>query len=70
MTSIKVRENIPFEQELRRFKRSCDKASISLKFRANKEHLKPTTKRRRAGIEARKAEYNANRKFRELYKTK
>jgi small subunit ribosomal protein S21 len=28
MPSVKVRENEPFEYELRRFKRSCEKAGV------------------------------------------
>ena len=66
MTSIKIKEFAPFEQEFRRFKRGCDKANISDRFKANAAYEKPTTRRRRMKIAAVKTEYNNNKKYKSL----
>ena len=52
MPVIKVRENEPFDVALRRFKRSCEKASILADVRAREFYQKPTTVRKRAKASA------------------
>lgn len=54
MPVIKVRENEPFDVALRRFKRSCEKASILAEARRRKRYEKPTTVRKRAKASAEK----------------
>ncbi len=48
MPVIKVRENEPFDAAMRRFKRSCEKASVLSVVRSREFYEKPTTKRKRA----------------------
>lgn len=66
MPAIKIKEFAPFEQEFRRFKRTCDKANISDRYKAKAAYEKPTTRRRRMKIAALKAEYNENKKYKSL----
>ena len=47
MTSIKVKENEPFEVAMRRFKRSIEKTGILTELRAREFYEKPTTGRKR-----------------------
>ncbi len=47
MPNVRVKENEPFEAALRRFKRSCEKASILTETRRREYYEKPTTRRKR-----------------------
>ena len=42
MTTIRVKENEPFDVALRRFKRSCEKAGIMAEVRRREYYEKPT----------------------------
>ena len=54
MPVVHVREEENFENALRRFKRKCEKAGI-LKELKNRQHFeKPSVKRKRKAISARK----------------
>ena len=47
MTTIKVKENEPFEVAMRRFKRSIEKTGILTELRAREFYEKPTAERKR-----------------------
>ena len=57
MTSIKVKENEPFEVAMRRFKRSIEKTGILTELRAREFYEKPTTERKRKLAAAVKRHY-------------
>ncbi len=54
MTSIRVKENEPFDVALRRFKRSCEKAGVLAEVRSRSFYEKPTQERKRKAAAARK----------------
>ena len=57
MTSIKVKENEPFEVAMRRFKRYIEKTGILTELRAREFYEKPTTERKRKLAAAVKRNY-------------
>jgi len=57
MTTIKVKENEPFEVAMRRFKRSIEKTGISTELRAREFYEKPTAERKRKLAAAVKRNY-------------
>ena len=57
MTSIKVKENEPFEVAMRRFKRSIEKTGILTELRAREFYEKPTAERKRKLAAAVKRNY-------------
>ena len=52
MTTIRVKENEPFDVALRRFKRSCEKAGVLTEIRRREAYEKPTTERKRKAAAA------------------
>lgn len=54
MPGIKVRENEPFENTLKRFKKQCEKAGILSEIRKREYYEKPSVRRKRKLIAARK----------------
>jgi len=54
MPSVKVRESEPFENALRRFKKQCEKAGASSEVRRREYYEKPSVKRERKMITAKK----------------
>jgi small subunit ribosomal protein S21 len=57
MTSVRVRENEPFEVALRRFKRSIEKTGLLTELRAREFYEKPTSERKRKLAAAVKRHY-------------
>ena len=57
MTTIKVKENEPFEVAMRRFKRSIEKTGILTELRAREFYEKPTAERKRKLAAAVKRNY-------------
>ena len=57
MTTIKVKENEPFEVAMRRFKRSTEKTGILTELRAREFYEKPTAERKRKLAAAVKRNY-------------
>ena len=53
-TGVTVRDNESFEQALRRFKRKCEKAGILTELKKRQHFEKPSVKRKRKAIQARK----------------
>ena len=47
MTSVRVRDNEPFEVALRRFKRTIEKTGLLTELRAREFYEKPTAERKR-----------------------
>ena len=47
MPGVKVRENEPFENALRRFKKQCEKAGVLSEIRKREYYEKPSVKRKR-----------------------
>ncbi|MCX5895314.1 MAG: 30S ribosomal protein S21 [Proteobacteria bacterium] len=54
MSGIKVGENEPFENALRRFKKQCEKAGILSELRKRQFFEKPSIKRKKKALAARK----------------
>ena len=52
MPAVKLKENEPFDVALRRFKRSCEKASILSEVRRREHYEKPTAVRKRKAAAA------------------
>ncbi len=51
---VKVKENEPFEIALKRFKKQCDKAGILSEIRKREHYEKPSIRRKRKLLAARK----------------
>ena len=58
MTTIRVKENEPFDVALRRFKRTIEKLGLLTDLRAREFYEKPTTERKRKKAAAVKRHYN------------
>ncbi len=54
MPGIRVRENEPFESALKRFKRQCEKAGILSEIKKREFYEKPSVKRKKKTLAARK----------------
>ena len=54
MTKVRVREGESFEGALRRFKKICEKAGIIAELRKREHYEKPSVKRKRKNIQAKK----------------
>ena len=54
MPLVQVRDDESFEGALRRFKRKCEKAGILTELKKRQHFEKPSVKRKRKAIQARK----------------
>ena len=54
MPVIKVRDNEPFEAAMRRFKKQCEKAGILSELRKREHYEKPSVRRKKKALAARK----------------
>ena len=54
MSFVQVREEESFENALRRFKRKCEKEGILTELKKRQHFEKPSVKRKRKAIQARK----------------
>ena len=54
MTFVRVRDNESFEGALRRFKRQCEREGILSEIRKREHFEKPSVKRKKKAIAARK----------------
>ena len=59
MTTIKVKDNEPFEVAMRRFKRTIEKTGLLTELRANEFYEKPTAERKRKLAAAVKRTYKS-----------
>ena len=63
MSGIIVNENEPFEIALRRFKKHCEKAGIISEVRKRQYYEKPSIKRKKKNLAAKKRTQRFSRKF-------
>ena len=54
MTSVIVKDDESFESALRRFKKQCEKAGVLSEVRKREHYEKPSVKRKRKAMAARK----------------
>jgi len=54
MPGVRVKENEPFEVALKRFKKQCEKAGILSEVRKREYYEKPSVRRKRKLVAARK----------------
>ena len=59
MSGVKVRDNEPFENALRRFKKQCEKSGVLSEIRKREYYEKPSVKRKRKLLAARKKAFKA-----------
>ncbi|MBI2345449.1 MAG: 30S ribosomal protein S21 [Deltaproteobacteria bacterium] len=54
MPGVRIREGESFEQALRRFKKSVEKAGVMAELRKREHYEKPSVRRKRKSAQARK----------------
>ncbi len=54
MPEVKVREDEPFENALRRFKKQCEKMGVLTEIKKREHYEKPSMKRKRKALAAKK----------------
>jgi len=54
MTWVRVKENEPIDSAIRRFKKQCEKAGIMKELRKRQHYEKPSVRRKKKAIAARK----------------
>ena len=54
MPGVRVKESEPIESAIRRFKKQCEKAGILSELRKRKHYEKPSVKRKKKALAARK----------------
>ncbi|MGA1874873.1 MAG: 30S ribosomal protein S21 [bacterium] len=54
MPVVRIKEDEPFESALRRFKKQCEKAGVLTEFRRREHYEKPSARRKRKALAARK----------------
>ena len=54
MPEVRVKENEPFENALRRFKKQCEKTGILTEIKKREHYEKPSMKRKRKALAAKK----------------
>jgi small subunit ribosomal protein S21 len=54
MTMVKVKENESFEQVMRRFKKTCEKAGVLTELRRREYYDKPSIRKKKKAAAARK----------------
>jgi small subunit ribosomal protein S21 len=65
MADVRIRDNESFENALRRFKKQCEKAGILSEVRRREHYEKPSVKRKRKALAARKRTMKRLRKMME-----
>lgn len=63
MSGIRIRDNESFENALRRFKKQCEKTGIISEIRRREHYEKPSVKRKRKALAARKRALKRMRKL-------
>ena len=62
MPGVKLKENESFESALKRFKKQCEKAGILSEIRKREHYEKPSVKRKKKALAAKKRALKKNRK--------
>ena len=65
MPGIKVKENEPFENALKRFKKQCEKTGILSEIRKREHFEKPSLRKKRKALAAKKRSLKKMRKLTE-----
>lgn len=65
MPGVRVKENESFELALKRFKKQCEKAGILSEVRKREHYEKPSIKKKKKAIAARKRALKKQRKVME-----
>jgi len=65
MPGVRIRENESFENALKKFKRECEKAGILSDLKKREHYEKPSVKKKKKTIAARKRAMKKTRKFEE-----
>ncbi|MDD3295213.1 MAG: 30S ribosomal protein S21 [Geobacteraceae bacterium] len=65
MPGVRVKENESFELALKRFKKQCEKAGILSEVRKREHYEKPSIKKKKKAIAARKRALKKQRKITE-----
>jgi small subunit ribosomal protein S21 len=65
MADVRIRDNESFENALKRFKKQCEKAGILSEVRRREHYEKPSVKRKRKALAARKRTMKRLRKMME-----
>ena len=63
MPGVRIGENEPFESALKRFKKQCEKAGILSEVRKRQYFEKPSVKRKRKALAARKRALKLRKRF-------
>jgi len=64
MPGVRVKESEPFDVALKRFKKQCEKAGILSEIRKREHYEKPSVKKKRKAIAARKRALKKMRRYR------
>ena len=62
MTGVRVKEGESFENAMKRFKKACEKAGILSEVRNREHYEKPSVKRKKKALAAKKRALKKNRK--------
>ena len=54
MPAVRVKQNEPFESAMKRFKKQCEKAGVLSEVKKREHYEKPSVKRKRKAMAARK----------------
>lgn len=65
MPGVRINEGESFENALKRFKKQCEKAGILSEVRKREAYEKPSVKKKKKAIAARKRAMKKVRKFRD-----
>ncbi len=63
MSGVRVREGESFESALKRFKKQCEKAGILSEIRKREHYEKPSVKKKKKALAAKKRALKRMRKF-------
>jgi small subunit ribosomal protein S21 len=63
MPAVKVKDNEPFENALRRFKKQCEKSGILSEIKRREHYEKPSVRRKKKALAARKKSVKHSRGF-------
>ena len=63
MAGVRVKDNEPIESAIRRFKKQCEKAGLMSELRKRQHYEKPSVKRKRKTLAARKKAKKRERFF-------
>ena len=54
MAGVRVKDNEPIDSAIRRFKKQCEKAGLLSEFKKRQHYEKPSVRRKRKALAARK----------------